>query len=51
MPKNLSDADLEQQVEMQADQYIPFPMEEVAYDFEVLGASEKEAAIRTTCCW
>ena len=27
---------------MQADQYIPFPMEEVSYDFEVLGPSEKD---------
>jgi type IV pilus assembly protein PilM len=27
---------------MQADQYIPFPMDEVSYDFEVLGASEKD---------
>jgi type IV pilus assembly protein PilM len=43
MPRNLKDADLEAQVEMQADQYIPFPMEEVAYDFEVLGTSEKDA--------
>ena len=43
MPRNLKDADLEAQVEMQADQYIPFPMEEVAYDFEVLGPSEKDA--------
>ena len=42
MPRNLNDADLEAQVEMQADQYIPFPMEEVAYDFEVLGVSEKD---------
>jgi type IV pilus assembly protein PilM len=42
MPRNLNDADLEAQVEMQADQYIPFPMDEVAYDFEVLGASEKD---------
>jgi type IV pilus assembly protein PilM len=42
MPRNLSDADLEAQVEMQADQYIPFPMDEVSYDFEVLGASEKD---------
>jgi type IV pilus assembly protein PilM len=31
------------QVEMQADQYIPFPMDEVSYDFEVLGASEKDS--------
>jgi len=27
---------------MQADQYIPFPMDEVSYDFEVLGAAEKD---------
>ena len=42
MPRNLKEADLEAQVEMQADQYIPFPMDEVAYDFEVLGTSEKD---------
>ena len=42
MPRNLRSADLEAQVEMQADQYIPFPMDEVSYDFEVLGPSEKE---------
>jgi type IV pilus assembly protein PilM len=27
---------------MQADQYIPFPMEEVSFDFEVVGPSEKD---------
>jgi len=43
MPRNLNDSDLEGQVEMQADQYIPFPMNEVSYDFEVLGASEKDS--------
>ncbi len=42
MPRGLREADLEAQVEMQADQYIPFPMDEVAYDFEVLGPSEKD---------
>jgi type IV pilus assembly protein PilM len=42
MPRNLKEAELEAQVEMQADQYIPFPMDEVAYDFEVLGTSEKD---------
>jgi type IV pilus assembly protein PilM len=42
MPRNLSDADLEGQVEMQADQYIPFPMNEVSYDYEVLGTSERD---------
>ena len=42
MPRGLRDADLEAQVEMQADQYIPFPMDEVSYDFEVLGQSDKD---------
>jgi type IV pilus assembly protein PilM len=42
MPRGLRESDLEAQVEMQADQYIPFPMDEVSYDFEVLGASEKD---------
>jgi type IV pilus assembly protein PilM len=42
MPRGLREADLEAQVEMQADQYIPFPMDEVAYDFEVLGPSDKD---------
>jgi len=42
MPRGMRDADLESQVEMQADQYIPFPMDEVSYDFEVLGPSEKD---------
>jgi type IV pilus assembly protein PilM len=43
MPRGLRDSDLEAQVEMQADQYIPFPMDEVSYDFEVLGNSDKDA--------
>jgi type IV pilus assembly protein PilM len=42
MPRSLKESDLEAQVEMQADQYIPFPMDEVSYDFEVLGNSEKD---------
>ncbi len=42
MPKSLGDNELEGQVEMQADQYIPFPMEEVSYDFQVIGPSEKD---------
>ena len=42
MPRTLRTGDLEAQVQMQADQYIPFPMDEVSYDFEVLGPSEKE---------
>ncbi len=42
MPRSLRERDLESQVELQADQYIPFPMDEVSYDFEVLGPSEKD---------
>ena len=43
MPRSLSATDLEGQVELQADQYIPFPMEEVSFDFEVIGPSEKDS--------
>jgi type IV pilus assembly protein PilM len=46
MPRALSERDLEAQVEMQADQYIPFPMEEVSYDFEVMGPSEKDPEVQ-----
>jgi type IV pilus assembly protein PilM len=42
MPKNLRPSELEGQVEVQADQYIPFPMEEVSFDFEVVGDSERD---------
>ncbi len=43
MPRGLRPSELEAQVELQADQYIPFPMDEVSYDFELLGPSEKDA--------
>ncbi len=42
MPANFSGAELEGQVELQADQYIPFPMDEVSYDFEVIGPTERD---------
>jgi type IV pilus assembly protein PilM len=42
MPANLTGNELEGQVELQADQYIPFPMEEVSFDFEVIGPSERD---------
>src|SRR5471032_722305 len=45
MPLNLRDNELEAQVEMQADQYIPFPMEEVSYDYQVVGPSEKDSTM------
>jgi type IV pilus assembly protein PilM len=40
MPANLSDADMANQIQVEADQYIPFPLEEVALDFEVIGPSD-----------
>ena len=37
MPAGLSGEDLEAQLTVEADQYIPYPLEEVALDFEELG--------------
>ena len=39
MPEGLSDDDMELQLTLEADQYIPYPLEEVAIDFEVQGPS------------
>jgi len=40
MPANLSDSEMEAQIELEADQYIPYPLEEINLDFEVLGPTE-----------
>ncbi len=40
MPANLSDDEMESQIQLEADQYIPFPLEEVNMDFEVMGPTE-----------
>ena len=37
---NLSDLEMESQIQIEADQYIPYPLEEVAMDFEVIGESD-----------
>ena len=37
MPANLSDDEMEKQIHLEADQYIPFSLEEVSLDFEVIG--------------
>ena len=42
MPASLSESDMESQIRLEADQYIPYPMEEVNLDFQVLGPSEKK---------
>ena len=37
MPAGLTEEELETQIALEADQYIPYPLEEVALDFEVQG--------------
>lgn len=39
MPDGLSEDDMETQLTLEADQYIPYPLEEVSIDFEVQGLS------------
>ena len=41
MPATLNEADMETQIQLEADQYIPYALEEVNLDFEVLGPTEK----------
>jgi type IV pilus assembly protein PilM len=41
MPSGLNDDNMETQITLEADQYIPYPLDEVAIDFEVQGESEK----------
>ena len=40
MPANLSEKELEDQIQLEADQYIPYPLEEINLDFEVIGETE-----------
>lgn len=40
MPSGLSEEEMETQLTLEADQYIPYPLEEVALDFEVQRPSE-----------
>lgn len=42
MPATLAEDEMEQQIQLEADQYIPYPLEEVNLDFEVLGPSESD---------
>ncbi len=41
MDAELSDDEMENQITVEADQYIPYPLDEVALDFEVLGLSDR----------
>ncbi len=42
LPKGLSNRELEEQVTIEAEQYIPYPLEEVMLDFEVVGPSKDD---------
>ncbi len=44
MPGNLSEDEMESQIQIEADQYIPYPLEEISLDFEVLNPSESDPA-------
>jgi type IV pilus assembly protein PilM len=39
-PRTLGDRDLQAQIEMEADHYIPYPLDEVNLDFQTVGVSE-----------
>jgi type IV pilus assembly protein PilM len=41
MNASLKEEEMETQIELEADQYIPYPLDEVNLDFEILGPSEK----------
>ncbi len=40
VPAGLTELQMEMQIEVEADQYIPYPMEEVSFDFDVIGPVE-----------
>jgi len=39
MPDSIPASEMEAQIEMEAEQYIPYPMDEVNFDFEIVGPS------------
>lgn len=53
MPKGLSEDELETQLTLEADQYIPYPLDEVAIDFEIQGESpesDKQVEVLLAAC-
>lgn len=43
MSAQLSDSEMEAQIQLEADQYIPYPLEEVNLDFDIIGPSKVSA--------
>ncbi|MEE9595400.1 MAG: pilus assembly protein PilM [Acidiferrobacterales bacterium] len=53
MPATLNETDLQTQIEMEADHYIPYPLDEVNMDYQVIGATEdnpEEVEILMAAC-
>lgn len=46
MPAALKDNEMEDQIRSEADQYIPYPIDEVNIDFQVVGASGKDGEMQ-----
>ncbi|MDX1496709.1 MAG: type IV pilus assembly protein PilM [Salinisphaeraceae bacterium] len=46
MPSDLSEDEMESQINFEADQHIPFAIEEVNLDFQVLGPADRDEAVR-----
>lgn len=42
MPQSLREHEMEAQIQLEADQYIPYPLEEINLDFQVLGPSAEQ---------
>lgn len=42
MPAGLKDPEMEEQIRVEADQHIPYPLEDVGLDFEVLGPATED---------
>ncbi len=42
MPADLSDDEMEGQIQVEADQYIPYSLDEISMDFQVIGPSETD---------
>lgn len=41
LPSTLAESDVESQVQVEANQYVPYPLDEVSLDFEILGPSTR----------
>lgn len=45
LPASLNDSELESRIELEAGQHIPYPLDEVNMDFEVLGSAPRNAEL------